>query len=75
MQAGVLSLRNCEVGRKSSLFEQHTPEPAPVAFVTVTACIEDNGVVAEGHARLRCQVSAAHTNQHIDKLVDALRKL
>jgi len=32
-------------------------------------------VVAEGHARLRCQVSAAHTNQHIDKLVDALRKL
>jgi glycine C-acetyltransferase len=32
-------------------------------------------VVAEGHARLRCQVSAAHTNQHIDKLVDALKKL
>lgn len=32
-------------------------------------------VVAEGHARLRCQVSAAHTSQHIDKLVDALRKL
>ncbi len=32
-------------------------------------------VVAEGHARLRCQVSAAHTNQHVDKLVDALKKL
>ena len=32
-------------------------------------------VVAEGHARLRCQVSAAHTSQHIDKLVDALKKL
>ncbi|HZW05682.1 MAG TPA: aminotransferase class I/II-fold pyridoxal phosphate-dependent enzyme [Phycisphaerales bacterium] len=32
-------------------------------------------VVAEGHARLRCQVSAAHTDQHIDRLVDALKKL
>jgi glycine C-acetyltransferase len=32
-------------------------------------------VVAEGHARLRCQVSAAHTSQYIDKLVDALKKL
>ena len=32
-------------------------------------------VVPEGHARLRCQISAAHTTQHIDTLVDALRKL
>ena len=32
-------------------------------------------VVAEGHARLRCQISAAHTSQHIDKLVDALKTL
>jgi len=32
-------------------------------------------VVPEGHARLRCQVSAAHTTEHIDRLVDALRKL
>jgi glycine C-acetyltransferase len=32
-------------------------------------------VVPEGHARLRCQVSAAHTTQHIDTLVDALKKL
>ena len=32
-------------------------------------------VVAEGHARLRCQISAAHTTQHIDALVDALKKL
>ncbi|MBK9188454.1 MAG: aminotransferase class I/II-fold pyridoxal phosphate-dependent enzyme [Phycisphaerales bacterium] len=32
-------------------------------------------VVPEGHARLRCQISAAHTTQHIDALVDALRKL
>ncbi|MEK6703637.1 MAG: aminotransferase class I/II-fold pyridoxal phosphate-dependent enzyme [Planctomycetota bacterium] len=32
-------------------------------------------VVAEGHARLRCQVSAAHTREHIDALVAALRKL
>jgi glycine C-acetyltransferase len=32
-------------------------------------------VVPEGHARLRCQVSAAHTTQHIDRLVDALKKL
>jgi glycine C-acetyltransferase len=32
-------------------------------------------VVPEGHARLRVQISAAHTTQHIDKLVDCLRKL
>jgi len=32
-------------------------------------------VVPEGHARLRCQVSAAHTTQHIDTLIDCLRKL
>lgn len=32
-------------------------------------------VVPEGHARLRCQISAAHTTQHIDALVEALRKL
>ena len=32
-------------------------------------------VVAEGHARLRCQISAAHTREHIDTLVAALKKL
>lgn len=32
-------------------------------------------VVPEGHARLRCQISAAHTTEHIDTLVDALKKL
>lgn len=32
-------------------------------------------VVQEGHARLRCQISAAHTPQHIDALVDALKRL
>ena len=32
-------------------------------------------VVAEGHARLRCQISAAHTEQHIDALVAALNKV
>ncbi len=32
-------------------------------------------VVAEGHARLRCQVSAAHEKSHIDRLVEALKKL
>lgn len=32
-------------------------------------------VVPEGHARLRCQISAAHTTSDIDTLVDALRKL
>lgn len=32
-------------------------------------------VVPEGHARLRCQISAAHTMQHIDALVDALKKI
>jgi glycine C-acetyltransferase len=32
-------------------------------------------VVPEGHARLRVQISAAHSHEHIDRLVDALRKL
>ena len=32
-------------------------------------------VVAEGHARLRCQISAAHSTADIDALVGALRKL
>jgi glycine C-acetyltransferase len=32
-------------------------------------------VVPEGHARLRCQISAAHTREHIDELVGALKKL
>lgn len=32
-------------------------------------------VVPEGHARLRCQISAAHTAEHIDALVAALRRL
>lgn len=32
-------------------------------------------VVPEGHARLRCQISAAHTTEHIDTLVDALSRL
>ncbi len=32
-------------------------------------------VVPEGTARLRIQMSAAHTSEHIDALVDALKKL
>jgi glycine C-acetyltransferase len=32
-------------------------------------------VVPEGHARLRCQISAAHTTAHIDTLVEMLRTL
>jgi len=32
-------------------------------------------VVPEGEARLRVQISAAHDNQHIDGLIEALRKL
>ncbi|MFG0325953.1 MAG: aminotransferase class I/II-fold pyridoxal phosphate-dependent enzyme [Phycisphaerales bacterium JB037] len=32
-------------------------------------------VVPEGEARLRVQISAAHTEQHIDALVDALKSL
>ncbi len=32
-------------------------------------------VVAEGHARLRCQISAAHSTGDIDALVGALKKL
>jgi len=32
-------------------------------------------VVPEGAARLRVQISAAHTQEHIDQLIDALKKL
>jgi len=32
-------------------------------------------VVPEGHARLRVQISAAHTPAHIAALVEALKKL
>ncbi len=32
-------------------------------------------VVPEGEARLRCQISAAHTREHIDELAGALAKL
>lgn len=32
-------------------------------------------VVPEGHARLRCQISAAHTAAHIDTMVDAMKRL
>jgi glycine C-acetyltransferase len=32
-------------------------------------------VVPEGEARLRCQISAAHEHEHIDAMVDALKKL
>ena len=32
-------------------------------------------VVPEGEARLRVQISAAHTTEHIDGLIDALKKL
>jgi glycine C-acetyltransferase len=32
-------------------------------------------VVPEGHARLRVQISAAHTPEHIDALIDALKKI
>lgn len=32
-------------------------------------------VVPEGTARLRCQVSAAHEPEHMDRLIDALREL
>ena len=32
-------------------------------------------VVPEGHARLRCQVSAAHEKHHLDAFAEALRTL
>ncbi|MFO0962936.1 MAG: aminotransferase class I/II-fold pyridoxal phosphate-dependent enzyme [Phycisphaerales bacterium] len=32
-------------------------------------------VVPEGHARLRCQVSAAHEKTHLDQFIGALRQL
>ncbi len=32
-------------------------------------------VVPEGTARLRAQISAAHEKEHLDQLVEALKKL
>ena len=32
-------------------------------------------VVPEGTARLRVQISAAHANEHLDNLIDCLKKL
>jgi len=32
-------------------------------------------VVPEGTARLRAQISAAHEREHLDQLIDALKKL
>ena len=32
-------------------------------------------VVPEGTARLRVQISAAHTNEHLDRLIDSLKSL
>ncbi|MFG0252260.1 MAG: glycine C-acetyltransferase, partial [Phycisphaerales bacterium JB038] len=32
-------------------------------------------VVPEGAARLRVQISAAHEREHLDQLIDALKKL
>jgi glycine C-acetyltransferase len=32
-------------------------------------------VVPEGHARLRVQISAAHTKSHLDRLLEGLRQL
>jgi glycine C-acetyltransferase len=32
-------------------------------------------VVPEGHARLRVQISAGHTREHVDRLVGGLKKL
>jgi len=32
-------------------------------------------VVPQGHARVRCQVSAAHTREHLDRALEAFRKV
>jgi glycine C-acetyltransferase len=31
-------------------------------------------VVPQGHARVRCQVSAAHTREHLDRALDAFTR-
>ncbi len=31
-------------------------------------------VVPQGHARVRCQVSAAHTREHLDQALDAFTR-
>ena len=32
-------------------------------------------VVPQGHARLRCQVSAAHTREHLERVIEAFKKV
>jgi glycine C-acetyltransferase len=32
-------------------------------------------VVPQGHARVRCQVSAAHTRQHLEQALAAFKKV
>ncbi len=32
-------------------------------------------VVPQGHARVRCQVSAAHTREHLQRAIDAFKKV
>jgi glycine C-acetyltransferase len=32
-------------------------------------------VVPQGHARVRCQVSAAHTKEHLARAIEAFKKV
>jgi len=32
-------------------------------------------VVPQGQARLRCQISAAHTREHLDRAIDAIAEV
>ena len=56
-------------------------EPAPA--IRMSEALLDEGVfvtgfgfpvVPQGHARVRCQVSAAHTREHLDLALDAFTR-
>jgi glycine C-acetyltransferase len=65
------------------MFSRFTPDDAPLAQRFARAVLEEGvyvkgfffPVVPRGQARIRVQLSAAHTAAHIDRAVDAFTKV
>jgi glycine C-acetyltransferase len=65
------------------LFSRFTPDDAPLAQRFARALLDEgiyvkgffHPVVPRGQSRIRVQLSAAHTSQHIDRAVDAFTKV